>query len=212
MGIIACVEVTTTTTPASTSASSASVPPTTGPIGGTQGGVTTPPPPTSGTTVVPTSVATTTVCQKDMATIGGQYVSSVTYSVSPVDGTNNADLTSATGNGVDFPSVSGTTDGVLDSTGTPVYQITLTFNQPGVDSLGSITVNPNSNVDKFAVQFFVPSNPNQPVPIAPERADEPLSVQSTTSTGRTAILNFPSQLPSPISGIRIVILSTNDDQ
>ena len=213
MGIIACVEVTTTTTtPASTSTSSASVPPTTGTVGGTQGAPTTPPPPTSGTTVVPTSVATTTVCQKDMATIGGQYVSSVTYAVSPVDGTNNAELTSVTGNGIDFPSVPGTIDGVLDSTNKPIYQITITFNQPGVDSLGSITVNPNSNVDRFAVQFFVPSNPNQPVPISAELADQPLSVQSTTSAGRTSILNLPSQLPSPISGIRIVILSTNDNQ
>lgn len=210
------MEVTTTTTgattPGSTTTPSAAMPITTGLVAGAQQTSTTPAPPTSGTTVVPTSVATTTVCQKDMATVGGQYVSSVTYSVQPVTGTNNDDLTSTTGNGIAFPTVSGATDGVLDNTNKPIYQITITFNQPGVDSLGSITSNPNSNVDKFAVQFFVPSNPNQPVPVTPELADQPLSVVSTTSASGPSIANLPSQLPSPISGIRIVILSTNDDQ
>ena len=38
-----------------------------------------------------------------MAQVGSVYVSSVTYSVQPVQGTNNADLTSTTGNGVSFP-------------------------------------------------------------------------------------------------------------
>jgi hypothetical protein len=214
VGIIACVEITTTTagtTPESTSALSSSIAPTTGAVGGPEGATTTPASLSSGTTVVPTSVATTTVCQKDMATVGGQYVSSVAYSVQPVDGTNSDDLTSTAGNGIDFPSLSGTT-GVLDNNNKPIYQITITFNQPGVDSLGSITLNSNSNVDKFAVQFFVPSNPNQPVPLAPELADQPLSVVSTTSASGTSIVNLPAQLPSPISGIRIVILSTKDDQ
>lgn len=211
MGIIACVEITTTTTagttPESTSAPSSSIAPTTG----AEGATTTPASLASGTTVVPTSVATTTVCQKDMATVGGQYVSSVAYSVQPVDGTNPDALTSTAGEGIHFPSLSSTT-GVLDNNNKPTYQITLTFNRPGVDSLGSITVNPNSNVDKFAVQFFVPSNPNQPVPLAPELADQPLSVVSTTSASGTSIVNLPAQLPSPISGIRILILSTKDNQ
>lgn len=210
------MEVTTTTTgattPGSTSAPSAAIASTTGIVGGIQGASTTPAPPTSGTTVVPTSVATTTVCQKDMATVGGQYVSAVTYSVQPVTGTNNDDLTSTTGNGIAFPTVPGATDGVLDNTNKPLYEITITFNPSGVDSLGSITSNPRSNVDKFAVQFFVPSNPNQPVPVTPELADQPLSVVSTTSASGPTIADLPSQLPSPISGIRIVILSTNDKQ
>ena len=207
MGIIACVEVTTTTagtTPASTSTASSS-------IASTTGAVTTPAPPTSGTTVVPTSVATTTVCQKDMAVVGGQYVSSVTYSVQPVAQTSNDDLTSPTGNGVTFPSVPGTT-GVLDDKNNPIYQITITFNPSGVDSLGSMTINPISNVQTFAVQFFVPSNPNQPVPVAPELADQPLTVTSTIVNSQPSIVNFPSQLPSPISGIRILVLSTTQNQ
>ena len=208
MGIIACVEVATTTvgtTPGSTSAPSSSIAP-----GTTPGEVaTTPAPPTSGTTVVPTSVSTTTVCQKDMAVVGGQYVSSVARSVPFVDGTNEDDLTSPTGNGVSFKPVPGAT-GLVDQNNQPLYQITITFHQPGVDSLGSITVNPTSNVDKFAVQFFTQSNPDRPVPLAPELADKPLEVVSTIINGRPSIVDFPSQLQSvsPISGIRLVILST----
>jgi len=87
VGIIACVEVTT-------------------PITATT--------PTSGTTTLPTSVQTTTSCQKEMAQVGTIYVSSVAYSVQPVKGTNNADLTSATSNGITFQSVP-STNGLLDT-------------------------------------------------------------------------------------------------
>lgn len=211
MGIIACVEVTTTTTTVgitaeSTSTPSSSIAPTTG-----AEGTSTPAPSTSGTTVVPTSVSTITTCQKDMAVVGGQYVSSVTYSVQPVTGTNNDDLTSTTGNGITFSSVPGTT-GLFDDNKKPLYQITITFNPAGVDSLGSITVNPTSNVDKFQVQFFVSSNPNQPVTAAPELADKPLSFESTIINNRPSIVDLPSTVPSPLSGIRIVVLSTTDNE
>ena len=94
MVIIACVEVTTTT--ATTTLASSTTPITTTIPS-------TPSPTTSGTTTLPTSVQTTTNCQKDMAQVGTVYVSSVTYSVQPVQGTNNADLTNTTGNGVSFP-------------------------------------------------------------------------------------------------------------
>lgn len=209
MGVIACVEVSTTTvgsTPGST------LPP----VGATTLGATTSegattPPSTSGTTTVPTSVTTTTVCQKDMAVVGGQYVSSVTYSVPPVDGTNDDDLTSITSNGISFTPVSGTT-GLIDDNNQPLYQITITFNQAGVDSLGSITVNPTSNVRQFAVQFFTQANPNQPVTLAPELADKPVELTSTIINSRPAIVDFPSQLPSPISAIRLLILSTSDNE
>ena len=87
VGIIACVEVTTTTT-------------------GTTPAISTTP--TSGTTTGPTSVETTTICQKDMAQVGGVFVSSVTYSVQPVVGTTDADLTKLSGNGINFPLVPGT--------------------------------------------------------------------------------------------------------
>lgn len=202
VGVIACVEVSTTTV-GSTSGSTAT--PARVPITEETTSVT-PAPPTSGTTTVPTSVTTTTVCQKDMAVVGGQYVSSVTYSVQPVDGTNNDDLTSTTSNGITFTPVSGVT-GLFDGNNQPLYQITITFHQAGVDSLGSITVNPTSNVNRFAVQFFTQSNPNQPVTLA----DKPVELTSTIINSRPAIVDFPSQLPSPISAIRIIILSTSDN-
>lgn len=145
-----------------------------------------------------------------MAVVGGQYVSSVNYpSAQPVPQTNNDDLTSPTGNGITFATVPGTT-GLVDDKNEPLYQVTIQFNEPGVDSLGSITVNPASNVDKFAVQFFVASNPNQPVTTAPELGGQPLSFSSTVIGSRASIVDLPSQVPSPLSAIRIVVLSTND--
>ena len=75
-----------------------------------------------------------------MAVIGGQYVSAVTYSVAPVAGTDDNDLTSTTGNGVTFPAVPGTSGLFADDK--PLYTVTLTFNPAGVDSLGSIALNP----------------------------------------------------------------------
>jgi hypothetical protein len=212
VGIIACVEVSTTTvgtTPGSTTsqASSPTAPPAVSPIEP----VITNAPPTSGTTTVPTSVTTTTVCQKDMAVVGGQYVSSVTYSVSPVDGTNNDDLTNTASNGISFTPVSGVT-GLFDANNQPLYQITITFNRAGVDSLGSITSSPTSNVNRFAVLFFTQSNPNQPVTLAPELADQPVELISTIINSRPSIVDFPAQLPSPISAIRILILSTINNE
>jgi hypothetical protein len=146
-----------------------------------------------------------------MAVIGGQYVSAVTYSVEPVSGTNNNDLTSTTGSGVTFPSVPGTT-GLFGDDKKPLFSITVTFNPAGVDSLGSIAINPASNVDKFSVEFFVASNPSKPVPVAPELADTPLSVTSTIKDSRPSIAELPSQVPSPLSGIRITVLSTTDNK
>ena len=147
-----------------------------------------------------------------MAAIGGQYVSSVNYpSAQPVAGTNTDDLTSITGNGITFAPAPGTT-GLVDDKNEPLYQVTIKFNEPGVDSLGSITVNPASNVDKFAVQFFVASNPNQPVTVATKLGDKPLSFSSTVVGSRATIADLPSQLPSPLSAIRIVVLSTKDNE
>ena len=212
MGIIACVEVLTTTVGTTPGSAVPGSSPTAPPVGTTAAeGATTPAPPASGTTTAPTSVTTTTVCQKAMAVVGGQYVSSVAYSVQPVDGTNNDDLTSTTGNGITFTPVSGTT-GLFDANNQPLYQITITFNRAGVDSLGSITANPTSNVNRFAVQFFTQANPDQPVTLAPELADKPVELTSTIINSRPSIVDFPSQLPSPISGIRILILSTSDNE
>jgi hypothetical protein len=147
-----------------------------------------------------------------MAVVGGQYVSSVNYpSAQPVAGTKTDDLTSSTGNGITFASVSGTT-GLVDDKNEPLYQVTIKFNEPGVDSLGSITVNPASNVDKVAVQFYVASSPNQPVTVATELGDKPLSFSSTVVGSRATIADLPSQLPSPLSAIRIVVLSTKDNE
>ena len=211
MGIIACVEVSTTTVGTAPGSTTAALSQTAVPVVTTVESVSTPAPPTSGTTTVPTSVTTTTVCQKDMAVVGGQYVSSVTYSVQPVDGTNNDDLTNTASNGITLTSVSGVT-GLFDANNQPLYQITITFNRAGVDSLGSITSSPTSNVNRFAVLFFTQSNPNQPVTLAPELADQPVEVISTIINSRPSIVDFPAQLPSPISAIRILILSTTNNE
>lgn len=169
------------------------------------------PPTTSGTTVLPTTVQTTSICQKDMAIVGGPYVSSVDYSVTPVSGTT-VDLTSTTGNGISFPTVPNTT-GLFDTNNSPVYNITITFNPAGADSLGSIIVNNETNVNKFSVRFFVPSYPNQPFTFSPSYANNPLYYNSTISNSQPAsIVYFPPQVPSPISGILISVLSTTDNK
>ena len=146
-----------------------------------------------------------------MAAVGGVYVSSLVYSVQPVPGTNDVDLTSTTGSGVTFPSVPGTT-GVFDQSNRPLYNVTLTFNPAGVDSLAIITLSLGTNVDKFAVRFYVPSYPDQPFTFAPEFADIPLYYNSTIQNSQASITRFPQQVPSPISGIRISVLSTTDNQ
>jgi len=190
VGIIACVEVTTTPVSVTT------------PF--------TPPSTTSGTTVFPTSVQTTPICQKDMAQVGGVYVSSVSYSVLPVQETNPTDLTSTTGNGVSFPSVPYTT-GLFDQSNKPLYYIGLTFNPEGVNSLSSIIVNSGSNVKQFSVQFFDLSNSTVLISNSTPSAAIPLSVNSTIINSQPPIDDFPTNLPS-LSGIRISILSTTNNE
>ena len=151
------------------------------------------------------------MCQRDMALVGGPFVSSVTYSVQPVSGTNNVDLTSPTGNGVTFPLVPSTT-GLFDDNNRPLYNITLTFSPAGAQSLARLVVSEGTNVDKFAIRFFVPSYPNQPFTFGPEFADIPLYYNSTLINSVPSIIYFPPQVPSPMSGIRISVLSTKDNQ
>ena len=145
-----------------------------------------------------------------MAVVGGPYVSSVAYTVSPSSG-NNVDLTSTTGNGITFPSVPNTT-GLFDQNNQPVYNVTITFNPAGADSLGSVIVNPGTNVNKFSIRFFVPSYPNQPFTFAPDFASNPLYYNSTIINSQPSIVSFPPQVPSPLSGILISVLSTTDNQ
>jgi hypothetical protein len=212
VGIIACVVPTTPgsttstttlgTTPASTTTGAAPAAPV----------ATAPPAPTSGTTVTPTSVATTSGCQKDMATVGGQYVSGVSYgTLNPVTGTSNTDLTNPTSNGITFPQQPAIS-GLVDQNNQPLYTIDIKFNAPGVNSLGSVAVKPttDSNVKSFAVEFFVESAPNQPVTLS-SFTDKPLVYNSVPTTGQPVIDTFPSsQVPSPLIGIRFIVLSTSD--
>jgi hypothetical protein len=199
VGIIACVQVTTTTTLASTiTPTSTSAPSTPTPI-------------TSSTTTLPTSVQTTTGCQKAMAQVGGVYVSSVTYSVPLLPGINEVGLTSNTGNGVTFQSPPDTT-GLFDDNNQPIYNITLTFNPSGVNSLSSIIVNGNSNVDKFSVEFFGLSNPNQLITYSSDLGSLPVSYNSTFINSQALLVDFPQNAPSELSGILINILSTTDNQ
>jgi hypothetical protein len=195
IGIIACVEVTTTAT--------------TTPITATTSPSPTPTP--SGTTTLPTSVQTTTGCQKQMAQVGGVYVSSVTYSVPLLQGINEADLTSNNGNGVTFQSTAGTT-GLFDENNQPIYNIILTFNPAGVNSLSSIIVNGNSNVDKFSVEFFGLSRPNQLITYSSDLGSLPVSYNSTFINSQALLVDFPQDAPSELSGILINILSTTDNQ
>jgi hypothetical protein len=166
---------------------------------------------TSGTTTLPTSVQTTTNCQKDMAEVGSVYVPSVTYSVQPLPGTNDADLTSPTSNGVTFQSVPDTT-GLFDSNNQPLYTITLTFNSAGVNSLSSVITNTGSNVNEFSVQFFSLSNPNEVITAPSTTGDVPVSYTSTYTNSQASLTDLPSDAPSDLSGIRITILSTTDNQ
>jgi hypothetical protein len=196
VGIIACVEVTTTTavtTPITTT--SPSSPPTT----------------TSGTTTLPTSVQITTSCQKQMAQVGTVYVSSVTYSVQPVQGTSNADLTNLTSNGVTFQSVP-SANGLFDSNGQPLYTIDLIFNPAGVNSLSSVFANVESNVNQFSIEFFGLSNLNQLMTSPSGAGTVPVSYNSIYTNSQASIVTFPDNAPSDLSGIRISILSTTDNE
>jgi hypothetical protein len=145
-----------------------------------------------------------------MAQVGTIYVSSVTYSVQPVQGTN-ADLTNTTSNGITFPQPSGTT-GLFDQNNQPIYNITLTFNPAGVNSFSSIIVNENSNVDQFSVEFFGLSNPNQLITYPTGVGNIPVSYNSTIINSQPSIVYFPADAPSDLSGILITILSTINNQ
>ena len=161
---------------------------------------------------MPTSVATTSGCQKDMATVGGQYVSSVTFTTAPVANTNPTDLTNPTSNGITFPQQP-VTSGMVDQNKQPLYTIDIKFNAPGVNSLGSVAVNPttNNNVNSFAVEFFTESAPNQPVTLS-SFTTQPLVYNSILTSGQPVINTFPSsQVPSPLIGIRFIVLSTSDN-
>jgi hypothetical protein len=190
IGVVACVEATTTTIVPTTTATPPSTTPT-----------------TSGTTTLPTTAQTTTVCQKDMANVGGVYVSSVKFSPPLVPGSNDADLTSPTSNGVTFQSSS---TGLFDQNNQPVYTIILTFNPSGVNSLSSVIANNESNVEKFSVEFFGLSNSNQLVTIP--SGTIPVSYNSTVTNDQSSIVSFTEDAPSELSGIRISILSTVNDQ
>ncbi len=192
IGIIACVEVTTTTiTPITTQ-----TPPSTAQT-------------TSGTTTLPTTVQTTTVCQKDMATVDSVYVSSIKFSPPLVPGSNDSDLTSPTTNGVTFQSSSAAT-GLFDQYNQPLYTITMTFNPAGVNSISSVVANQDSNVKQFSVEFFDLSNPNQLVTVP--SGTIPVSYNSTVTNSQVLLVALPEDAPSEISGIRISILSTVNDE
>ncbi len=190
MGIIACVEVTTTPITPITTAALSSTPQT-----------------TTGTTTLPTTVQTTTVCQKDMANVGGVYVSSVQFSPPLVPESNDADLTSPTSNGITFQSSS---TGLFDQYNQPLYTIILTFNPSGVNSLSSVIANGASNVKQFSVEFFGLSNPSQLLTVPSDII--PVSYNSTFINSQLLIASLPPDAPSELSGIRISILSTVNDQ
>ena len=143
-----------------------------------------------------------------MARVGGVLVSSVTFNGELLVGTDIADLTSPSSNGVSFEQIPDTT-GVLDNNNNPLYTITIKFNPAGVDSLSNIMVNPKSNVDKFLVEFYVPSKPDD---LYTSGSNIPLSYQSTLTDAQEPIVKFSADVPSPLSGVRISILSTNNNQ
>jgi hypothetical protein len=148
-----------------------------------------------------------------MATVGGQYVSTVLYpKTTPVSTTNPVDLTSDTSNGITFPQQPAV-GGLLDTNNQPLYIIDIIFNKPGVALLGSVAVKPttDSNVKNFTVQFFVASAPNQPFILNPSLTNQPVSVDSTLKGTQPLIASFPSdKVPSPLIGIRFIVLSTSD--
>ena len=206
--MIACV---VPTTPGSTTTTTAGS--TLGTVPGAQA-TTLPEVTTSGTTVAPTSVATTTPCQKNMAIVGEQYVSSISYTTQPITGTINTDLTADKSNGITFPQQPAVS-GFTDSSNQPLYVITFNFNAPGVASLGSVAVKPtsDSNVNQFTVEFYALSNPSVPVPLNADSGDTtPLYFTSALKGTIPSIDSFPeSYVPSPLIGIRFIVASTTDN-
>jgi hypothetical protein len=146
-----------------------------------------------------------------MAQVGTIYVSSVAYSVQAVKGTNNADLTSATSNGVTFQSVPDTT-GLFDTNNQPLYTIDLIFNPAGVNSLSSVVANAGSNVEQFSIEFYGLTNPNQLITYPSGSGVGPISYTSTYTNSQASLVTFPNNAPSDLSGIRISILSTTNDE
>jgi hypothetical protein len=146
-----------------------------------------------------------------MAQVGSVYLSSVSYSVPLLQGINQADLTSPTGNGVTFQSAPGTT-GLFDQNNQPIYNITLTFNPAGVNALSSIIVNEDSNVDAFSVEFFGLSNPTELITYPNKLGSIPVSYNSTFINSQASLVNLPQDTPSELSGILISILSTTDNK
>lgn len=206
IGIIACIEVSSTstigyTTPVTTARGTLSTHVETSTAAHSTEIVT-----TSGTTTVPTSAHTSTICRKDMAQVGDIYVTHVAYSKDVLQPVSEGDLTSTSGSGISFPDVDEITS-FVDSNNHALYYVDISFNAAGVDSLSSIIVNKQSNVDKFRVEFFVPSNPNELVTAKPNL---PLSYDSTIIDHHPAIVKFFDDVPSPLSGIRISFLSTVD--
>ncbi len=198
MGIICCVGSITTTTTTTLSSATTLI------IASAPSSVTTT---TSGTTTLPTTVPTTSVCQKDMANVGGVYVSSVTFSPSLVPGSSDADLTSPTSNGVTFQSSS---TGLFDQNNQPVYTIILTFNPAGVNSISIVAANLESNVKQFSVEFFGLSNPSQLLKVP--FGTIPVSYNSTVTNAQVPLVDLPEDAPSELSAIRISILSTINDE
>lgn len=143
-----------------------------------------------------------------MAVVNSLYVSSVIFSVRPESMRADVDLTNPNSAGVTFPSSPDTTTGLFDQNNIPIYSIIFTFPSPGVHSLGSIIVNQDTNVDKFAVQLFAPSSPNQPLNFASQITETDYT--STKQNLKASILSFPRQSSLPITAIRISVLSTND--
>lgn len=215
VGIVACVEVTTstststaspTTTPSSSATSEGTVPV---PVPNETNAPAATSITTSGTTTLPTSAQTATVCQKVMAQVGGVYVSSVTYSVQPLQPNDDTQLTSnsPTATGVSFPTSSLATEGVLNDKNEPVYTVTVTFTTPQTaTSFASIVSGPQSNVNSFSVNYFASSNPNQPIQ---DVNGTPIVSTSTLVNSQASVVNIPPGLSTvTLSAIRINILST----
>ena len=146
-----------------------------------------------------------------MAQIGTVFVSSVQYSVTPIQGIDTTDLTSNSTNGIDFPQPTGTT-GLFNANNQPIYSIIVTFNPSGVNSLSSIVANDNTNVNQFSVQFYGLTNRNQLITHSTDLGDIPVSYNSTFTNSQASLTNFPDDTPSDLSAIQITILSTTDQQ
>jgi hypothetical protein len=146
-----------------------------------------------------------------MADVGGVYVSSVKFSPPLVPGSSNADLTSPTSNGVTFQSSSAAT-GLFDQNNQPAYTIILTFNPAGVNSISSVAANQDSNVKQFSVEFFGLSNQSQLLTVPSGSGVIPVSYNSTVTNLPAPLVALPEDAPSELSGLRISILSTVNNQ